>query len=265
LENNMMNLRALAVAAAICALPVASAHAAVLLYSQNFESPVGFVNNGKDLSQQSVNTLYANQPVGFVFSQTFTVETMLVGGTQAFGSGYQDPQGKAGSYALSMLSSVQNDYLGMAFNVGGFDFLNFRFDLSSIDLDCCGGPFVPPSSVPSARISLFDNPGGAAGLGTGPALASVDVTGLVGPNKFTFDWTSHTVGLDAKNSTNGNVIMRIDLLTGGYAALDNFSIAASNTAGEIPSEVPEPGSLALLGLALAGLGFVRRRKDAQPS
>jgi hypothetical protein len=238
----------------------------VLLYSQNFESPVGFVNNGKDLSQQPVNTLYANQPVGFVFSQLFTVETMLVGGIKAFGSGYKDPQAKAGSYALSMLSTRENDFLGMAFNVGSFDFLNFRFDLSSIDLDCCGNPFVPvEGSVPSARISLFDNPSGAAGLGAGAALASVDVTGLVGPNKFTFNWTNHTVGLDATGSTNGNVIMRIDLLTGGYAALDNFSISASDTLGEIPSAVPEPGSLALVGLALAGLGFVRRRKAAQAS
>ncbi len=256
----MKLIQLLAIAAVLSASPVASAQAAVMLYSQNFESPSGFTNNGKDLSQQSVNTLYANQPAGFVFSQQFTVETLLSSGTLAFGTGYEDPQAKAGNYVLGMLSTSQNDLLGLAFDVGTYDFLNFQFDLSSIDLDCCGAPFVAAGAVPSARISLFDNPTGVAGLGNGTALDTVEVTGLAGPNKYTFNWSNHIVGLDATGSTNGKVIMQIDLLTGGYAALDNFVIAASNTAGEIPGTVPEPGSLALLGLGLAGLGFFRRKR-----
>ena len=53
--------------------------------------------------------------------------------------------------------------------------------------------------------------------------------------------------------------MRIDLTAGGYAALDNFVVAASNTEGDVKN-VPEPGSLALLGLGLTGLYAARRRK-----
>lgn len=251
-----MNTLKTTVAALACALAGAAAQASTVLYTQNFDNPVGFVNNGQDVSGQSVNSLYANQPAGFVFSQQFTVETLKVNGNLAFGTGYSDPSGTGGSYALGMLSGVQNDLLGLAFDVGSFDFLNFQFDLSSIDLNCCGGFFVAPGAVPSARISLYDNPSGAAGLGGGTLLDSADVVGIAGPNRFTFAWTNHVVGLDASASTNGKVIVRIDLLTGGYAALDNFRIVASDTQGD----VPEPASLALvaLGLGLAA-GAARRR------
>ncbi|CAN0597167.1 unnamed protein product, partial [Laminaria digitata] len=40
--------------------------ATTLLYQQNFEAPVGYIDtSGVDVSQQSVNSLYGNQPPGF--------------------------------------------------------------------------------------------------------------------------------------------------------------------------------------------------------
>lgn len=238
-----------------------TAASTTVLYDQDFERPTGFVNDGGDVNIfRTVNQLYGNQPVGFEFFQNFTTETLLVGGTQAWGRGFQDPAGVAGRYVLGLLSDAQNDLLGLSFDVGAFQYLNFRLDISSIDLDRWGGAFVPAGAVPEFRLSLYDNPSGALGLGSGALLDSIDIVGTAGPNDYTFDWTRHTVALDASGNSNGNVTLRIDLLRGGYAAMDNFRIAASDTPGDTgPTPVPLPGtpSLALLGL---GLGWLVQRR-----
>jgi hypothetical protein len=257
-------MKRIAAAAILSAILSGPAYSATLLYSQDFESPVGFVNDGGDVNiHRTINQLYSGQPAGFTFSQTFTVETLLVGGTQAHGVGFDDPQNIAGSYVVSMLSSTQDDLLGLAFDVGAFQFLNFSLNISSIDLGNFGGPFVPPGgAAPTFRFSLFDNPSGVSGIGAGTPLDFEDVTGAAGPNKFTFNWTNALVGLDAAGNTNGNVILRIDLLSGGYAAMDNFVIAASDIEGEVPP-VPEPQTYALTLLGLAALGAFARRGRRQ--
>lgn len=245
-------------------LGAASADAATLLYSQDFEKPVNFVNDGGDINIfRTVNDLYGNQPAGFTFAQPFTTETLLVGGTQAFGVGFKDPENVAGKYVVAMLSDAQDDRLALAFNIGTNKFLNLQIDISSIDLDRFGGPFVPGGgAAPTFRFSLYDNPSGATGLGSGTALSFEERTGVVSPNKFTFDWTNVTVGLDASGNTNGNVILEIDLRSGaGYAAFDNMRVAAADQSGVIP----EPGTWALLVGGLAAMGFVVRRGRGRTS
>lgn len=232
-----------------------SANAATILYSQNFENPNAgaFVNDGGDLNAYNpVNALYGNQPAGFQFAQTYTVETLLVNGGSAWGTGFLDPQNKAGKHALGMLSDQQNDLLSLAFDIGDYNFLNFQLDISSIDLDNWGGPFVPTGGVaPVFKLSLFDNPSGANNIDGPTLLSSATITGELNPQKNIFDWTNHIAALVAIGNTNGNVILQIDALSGGYAALDNFLIVASDTAGEVT--VPEPTTLALLAMGLLGL------------
>ena len=232
---------------------------AVVLYDQDFENPDGFVNDAADINIfRNINQLYSNQPAGFTFTQTFTVETLLVTGTQAFGTGYSDPAGTAGNYALGMLSSVQDDRLGLAFDVGSNDFLNVFLDISSIDLSAFGGPFVPAGAAPEFRFTLFDNPGGAAGIGGGTILDSQTASAAASLPSV-FEWTQAVLPLAALGNTDGNVILQIDLLSGGYAAMDNLLIEAS----DIPAAVPLPAAVWLFGTALFGLiGFNKRKKTS---
>lgn len=234
----------------------------VLLYQQDFEHPVSFVNDGGDVNiNRTVNQLYANQPAGFQFAQAYTVETLLVGGTSAWAGapgsagGFKDPQAVAGNHVISMLSTRQDDLLALSFDVGAYKFLNFSLDISSIDLNNFGGPFFD-GRAPSFQFSLYDNPNGAIGLGGGTLLSSAQATGTIAPNRWTFDWTQAAMGLSTDGNTNGKVTLQINLLAGGYAAMDNFRIAAS----DIPA-VPEPSSWLML---LGGLAFIAqcaRRKS----
>lgn len=237
----------------------------VVLYDQDFENPVGYNNDGGDVSIfRNVNQHYGNQPAGFEFAQTFTVETLNVSGsargtnTAAHGTGWSDPTGQGGNFAIGMLSTSQNDLLGLNFNVGAFDFLNFQIDISSIDLSTFGAPFVPAGVAPVFRFTLFDNPGAVVNTGSGTILDQVDFSGSAS-DVDVFDWTTGTFGLSTAGNTTGDVTLQIDLLQGGYASFDNLIIAASDTSGNVGT-VPLPASALFLLAGLGGFGALRRRR-----
>ncbi len=260
-----MSLRTSVLCAALC-FSVNAAHANTVLYDQDFENPVGYNNDGGDVSIfRNVNQHYGNQPTGFEFAQTNTVETLNVSGSQrnggsaAFGTGWSDPSGQGGDFAIGMLSTVQDDRLGLNFNVGAFDFLNFRIDVSSVDLSTFGGPFVAPGAVPTFRFTLYDNPTANVTIGGGTILDQVDFSGTAS-DRDVFDWTTGTFGLSTDGNTNGNVTLQIDLLEGGYAAFDNLRIVASNNDGQV-DVVPLPASAFFLLAGLAGLVAQKRRKS----
>ena len=62
--------------------------------------------------------------------------------------------------------------------------------------------------------------------------------------------------LDDRNAKNTIIAANIDL---GGVGFDNLRFDVPSQVGE---SVPEPASLALIGLALAGMGAARRRKQA---
>lgn len=253
---NRISYSSVAVTLAIAPMAVA---ATAVLYDQDFENPFNFTNDGGDVNIfTTVNENYGNQPAGFTFAQSNTVETLNVsgsnrgGGTSAFGTGWSDPSNTGGNFAIGMLSDVQNDILGLSFDVGGMPFLNVGMDVSSIDLSTFDGPFVAPNDVPVFQLSLFDNPGGGASLnGNGTLLDQHTLTGTASAGDL-FDWTNGVFAFSTAGNTDGNVALQVDLLDGGYAAIDNVVIASSNQAGSL-GVVPLPASAWML---IAGLGMM---------
>ena len=110
----------------------------------------------------------------------------------------------------------------------------------------------------------FENPSGGTALsGNGTVLDFAQITGVASSSRSQFNWTEHTVALNASGSATGNVTVRIDLLNtlgSEYAAFDNFLILASDTPGDLGGRVvPEPASITIFGVGLAALLTTRRR------
>ena len=169
----------------------------IVLYANDFETPnvPVVINCGNSLDITGINALYGS--AGFVYNQVFTVEAVVIADNLGL---YSDPEGKGGAISLGMLSTNQDDKLALTFDRQGRSFVNVGLDLSSIDVQGCGGPFGV--DVPVLRVSLLDSPGGAFDFGN-PVLDSQDLTGEAAPDAFTFHWTFGVASLDASGATDG--------------------------------------------------------------
>lgn len=258
----MMSLRTAAAAILVAATAAPAAASTIVLYDQDFEAPAGYVNNGVDVDirADTINLNYGTP--SFAFAQAFTVEILNItgsdrgAGSAAHGTGFKDPSGQGGDFAIGMLSDRNNDLLGLSFDVGDREFLNFGVDISSVDLSGFGAPFIAPGGGQATfRFRLFDNPSATRTTGSGTILSEVTATTTFSARD-TFDWTRFTAGLSTVGNTNGNVTLQIDLLSGGYAAFDNLRITASDDEGDLGA-IPLPAGawLFITGGALA----LRRR------
>lgn len=133
-----------------------------------------------------------------------------------------------------------NKQTGGAFDAFNFDLASALVNGTSYDL-----------SFYLATVSTFGAPLGSIDIGT-----SIDATSF-GTNVFTASstlldtWQFFSTSFVA--GANANFLSVVS--TAGWMAVDGFSLTASSRGG-----VPEPGTLALLGLGIIGLGYTRRKK-----
>ena len=219
-------------------------------------SPTGSLNNAGFVRLDGTSANAGKSDIGYYNANGLAAAGALLGtGFSATYRAYTDPNPTIRTVGFGIALSNGLSNCGVAGTAACY------YTFSHIDLDTAGNPSAWLSETVGAGLGLF-------------SLFGSGAPGGAGPSKTLLDWSVDSTWSFLFDSASDYDVVRMNFNVGSFqrnalvyvdwvqSSLLNGGDVVDFVSSDFVAAVPEPGSLALVGLALAGLGIARRRRAA---